>query len=265
MAKDTFYFSHDYNAMSDGKIKNLICEHGLAGYGAYWAIVEMLYNNANALRTQYKSIAFDLHTDESFIKSIINDFDLFVIENGFFGSASVERRINERNHKSDKARESALYRWNKIKEDANALQLECDGNAIKERKGKESIGEEREKEKEDRKTKPQKRFVKPTILEISEYCQERGNDVNPTKFFNFYESKGWVVGKTPMKDWKAAVRTWETKNNKPTEGVAQIDKICYFKSKYSGQGMEIKDTYSRYEREVKQCGKENVTFIRYAD
>ena len=53
------------------------------------------------------------------------------------------------------------------------------------------------------------KFQKPSLDEIRVYCQERGNQVDPEKFFNFYESKGWVVGKSPMKDWKAAVRTWE--------------------------------------------------------
>lgn len=54
-----------------------------------------------------------------------------------------------------------------------------------------------------------KKFVKPTVDEIREYCLERGNSVDPDRFWDYYESKGWVVGKAPMKDWKATVRTWE--------------------------------------------------------
>lgn len=50
---------------------------------------------------------------------------------------------------------------------------------------------------------------KPTIDEIRAYCTERGSKIDPEAFFDFYESKGWMVGKNPMKDWKAAVRTWE--------------------------------------------------------
>lgn len=52
-------------------------------------------------------------------------------------------------------------------------------------------------------------FVKPSIEEIEQYCIERNNGIDAEVFFNFYEAKGWVVGKSPMKDWKAAVRTWE--------------------------------------------------------
>lgn len=54
-------------------------------------------------------------------------------------------------------------------------------------------------------------FHKPTVEQISEYCSQRGNGIDAQYFFDFYESKGWVVGKSPMKDWKAAVRTWEKK------------------------------------------------------
>ena len=59
------------------------------------------------------------------------------------------------------------------------------------------------------KEKTQSHFVPPTLSEIKVYCQERNNGVNPEKFFDFYESKGWMVGKNKMKDWRAAVRTWE--------------------------------------------------------
>ena len=53
------------------------------------------------------------------------------------------------------------------------------------------------------------RFQKPSIDEIRQYCISRNNSVDPEQFFNFYESKGWTIGKSPMKDWRAAVRTWE--------------------------------------------------------
>lgn len=54
-----------------------------------------------------------------------------------------------------------------------------------------------------------KRFVKPTVEEIATYCAERSNKVDAQKFFDYYESNGWKVGRNSMKDWKAAVRTWE--------------------------------------------------------
>jgi hypothetical protein len=62
-----------------------------------------------------------------------------------------------------------------------------------------------------------KRFVKPTIAEIQDYCRERSKSVDAERFWNFYESKGWKVGKNPMKDWRAAVCNWA----KETSPIAQ--------------------------------------------
>lgn len=53
------------------------------------------------------------------------------------------------------------------------------------------------------------RFLKPTVGQIQAYCKERGNSIDAQYFFDYYESKGWLVGRTPMKSWQAAVRTWE--------------------------------------------------------
>ncbi len=67
---------------------------------------------------------------------------------------------------------------------------------------------EKEKDNGDSADKP-RRFTKPTVEDIREYCRERRNNVDPQRFFDFYEAKGWRVGNQPMKDWQAAVRTWE--------------------------------------------------------
>lgn len=54
-----------------------------------------------------------------------------------------------------------------------------------------------------------KRFNRPTVQEVADYCRERGNQVDAQRFVDYYTANGWRVGKNPMKDWKAAVRTWE--------------------------------------------------------
>lgn len=69
--------------------------------------------------------------------------------------------------------------------------------------------EEKEEEKEQKEEEKKKRFSPPTLQEVKDYCQERKNRVDPERFIDFYEAKGWMVGKNKMKDWKAAVRTWE--------------------------------------------------------
>lgn len=64
---------------------------------------------------------------------------------------------------------------------------------------------------------PPKRFTPPTREEVAAYCTERGNKVDPDRFVDFYTSKGWIVGKSPMKDWKAAVRGWEREAKQKAE------------------------------------------------
>ena len=135
MKKETFYFSHDYNVRTDEKIKSLIRKHGMEGYGVYWSIVEDLYNNANALRTDCDGIAYDLRVHSEIVQSIIKDFNLFEIKEDYFSSISIEKRLSQRLEKSVKAKESANKRWGK---DANAMRTHSDRNAIKESKVKES-------------------------------------------------------------------------------------------------------------------------------
>ena len=65
------------------------------------------------------------------------------------------------------------------------------------------------------------RFDPPTVEQVREYCKERGNYVDADRFVDFYSAKGWMVGKNRMKDWKAAVRTWERDSHPPA---GQVDK-----------------------------------------
>lgn len=67
--------------------------------------------------------------------------------------------------------------------------------------------EEKRRDKENTKRK----FVKPTVEEVRAYCNERGNGIDPQAFVDHYEANGWKRGSTPIKDWKACVRTWEAK------------------------------------------------------
>lgn len=81
-------------------------------------------------------------------------------------------------------------------------------------------------------TTKRKRFEKPTLSEIKEYCIERNNNVDAQHFYDYYESNGWKVGKNSMKNWQAAVRTWEknsytntTKQTKKTNTEQTLDAI----------------------------------------
>jgi hypothetical protein len=123
--------------------------------------------------------------------------------------------------KSERARIAANTRWEATKKrqaieqpDANAyanaeqMQSDCNADAMQVKEIKES------KENKEEKSS---RFTPPTFEEISLYCKSRNNRVDPSRFIDFYSSKGWIVGKVKMVDWKAAVRTWEKKDGFITE------------------------------------------------
>ena len=86
-------------------------------------------------------------------------------------------------------------------------------------------------------TTKRKRFEKPTLSEIEQYCIERNNNVNADQFYDYYESNGWKVGKNSMKDWKAAVRTWERseyRNVKVSKKQQAIDVVNDLMQEFGG-------------------------------
>ena len=90
----------------------------------------------------------------------------------------------------------------------NQLSTNCQHRLGKDRLGKDSI--------DNIADKPQKKFIPPTLEEVTNYCKERNNSIDPQQFIDHYTANGWFRGKTKIKDWKACVRTWE-KNERPKE------------------------------------------------
>lgn len=74
--------------------------------------------------------------------------------------------------------------------------------------------QEQEEELKDKKEREKKKFSPPSVEEVWAYCVEKRLSVDAKSFVDFYESKGWKVGSSPMKDWKAACRTWANRENK---------------------------------------------------
>lgn len=90
------------------------------------------------------------------------------------------------------------------------------------------IDREKEREKKTGDKPPARKFIKPTVEQVKAYCRERSNGIDAERFVDYYESNGWRVGKTPMKDWQAAVRTWERrdKDERGTGKGVNQDKDC---------------------------------------
>ena len=201
--KEAYYFTHDYNARNDEKIKDLVMDMGMEGYGIFWSIVEDLYNNANVLQTNYKRIAYELRCDEQKVRKVVCEFNLFVISDEKFSSNSVKKRIKEKEKKSKQASISARKRW-----DANALPTQSDSNAIKERKGKEI-----NKKKES----IEKKFIPPTPEEVVSYFSENGyTEYAAKKAFAYYDTASWHDSKgNKVKNWKQKMQAvWFKDENK---------------------------------------------------
>lgn len=256
------FFSHDSNARNSDKIIPLRAKMGAEGYGIYFMILERLREEKSYMSIKdYNMLAFDLRVDAAKVKAVVEDFGLFVFtdDGKYFYSESFLRRMQVKDFKSEKARQSALSRWNKcerntdamrtyIQNDANAMQLYIKSDANKEKKRKviippvyipplqggnthtelsesdkppeqdncvttESppVAEEKEKSSAKKEKEPVKRFQKPTIEEVKAYIMEKGYDVDAERFWNFYEAKDWFIGKNKMKNWRAAVATWQKK------------------------------------------------------
>lgn len=232
------YLKHDIDAANDPAIIKMRITFGSKGYGLFWLIVEYLRKTAEgiALLSDIGSIAFAINEPkknlEEFINACINDFGLFKSDGTNFWSDRLCRDMIKWKETGQKRAVSGKlgahgknYPGEPIPQElvaechaqgivveasycsidsndklANAKQLpkNCHSTAIqtKTNKKKENI------------CMPYK-FTKPSVEEVQAYCLERENEIVPEQFINHYQSKGWKVGKNPMKDWKAAVRTWE--------------------------------------------------------
>lgn len=223
------YFSHDYNARNDPKLQDVLCEHGAAGIGCFWVLIENLYEQGGELPLSIcKSIAFALHIKCTIVESIVNDFDLFQNDGEKFWSNSVNERLNKRNDITEKRKQAAISSWQSRREkqmqsNGNANVMDC--NAIKIKENININTKEKDIEKED--AKPAKRFCPPTLTEVQSYIQEKGYSVDAEAFIAFYESKGWMVGKNKMKDWRMAIVTWSKRDNHSAKsGRSQVNKDC---------------------------------------
>ena len=111
--------------------------------------------------------------------------------------------------------------------DVSKMDTECIQNGYI---GKDSIGKvsidknsiDKDSKGESVRVEKAKHFYPPTLDEVKQYCEERKNNIDPMAFIDFYSSKGWMIGKNRMKDWKAAVRTWERKRKEESKTESSV-------------------------------------------
>lgn len=140
------YFNHDSTARNDYRIIKLRATLGYEGYGIFWAILEMLFTEENKIcKSQYDILAFGLQCESEKLRAVIEDFDLFVIEDNCFYSKRLNNQIEQINNKSIKAKENASKRWN----NAKAMPTQNNSNASKVNKSISKVNKSIEERIED--------------------------------------------------------------------------------------------------------------------
>ena len=164
-----------------------------------------------------KSIIRQIGASEDDIKVLLAKRFLIAFESGVI--VIKHWRIN--NYlRNDRYHETAYIDEKKLLSiDENGAYTDSGIPMVDQRYTKDSIGKDSIDKNSISADKPQKdtpirKQIPPTVEMVRAYCLERGNNVDAEKFFDFYESKNWYVGKNKMKDWQAAVRTWEKQDGK---------------------------------------------------
>ena len=178
---------------------------------AYRRMIDWCYLHESHLPESVEDIARIIRMRDhcKCIASVLQEF--FTLDSGGYTNARIGSELKSYKDVSKKRKKAANTRWaNKHKglsSDASALQVECTSNAKH---------EPRNMNQEPRTNSimaKAKRFAKPTQQEVLDYCKDRGNSVEASRFIDHYESNGWKVGKNSMKCWKSAIRTWEKNDN----------------------------------------------------
>lgn len=169
--------------LNDTRILALLDDYGLAGLGTYVLLRSQIdAQSGRGLPLDYVlKIGGSLARKNKYLR-ILRNYGLFTEDD--FGLVRA-CALTPAPELSASERPTPILSADVPTEEENIRNLETDKSVIK------------------------KRFQKPSVDEIRAYCQQRQNQVDAARFWDFYESKGWLVGKSKMKDWKAAVRTWE--------------------------------------------------------
>ena len=142
-----------------------------------------------------------------------------------FMSANIDRDAESYKDTCNRNRENISKRYERIR--ANTTEYET-YQEKEEEKEKEELLKKDISNEISKKSTLQKKFVPPTVEEVASYCLERKNKVDAAYFVDHYTSNGWKVGKQNMKDWKAAVRTWEKNGyNQPSKKQDAVDPNGY--------------------------------------
>ena len=180
--------------LSDPRIQSLLDDYGMMGLGTYVYLRNTIEaQSPGGLPLDYVIKSASSHASRIRIRSVLRNYGLFTEDE--FGLVHVCELAPDHGTHTHGTHTDGMHEHT---EEENINNNKKNNNIIF---------------MPEKTVKIKRRFQKPTVEEVDAYCRQRQNCVDATRFCNFYESKGWMVGKSKMVDWKAAVRTWERGNN----------------------------------------------------
>lgn len=238
------YFSHDIDMRNDIKVKALRRKFSHTGYAVWCFMLEYLTDCTN-FEFDYNEVsqellASDFDVPVAELREIIDysvKIGLLQHEDGKIFSAAHKRRfvrmLEVRQRRAEAARRNGrkggnpnfkkgqpnpYYRTTEsvMEDNPNITQETTEDNPIVEQSNVEYSRVKKQKESPKGEKKTASRFSAPTVDEVRAYAQEKGYNVDPEHFVDYYTSNGWRVGRNPMKDWRATVRTWASRDRAQT-------------------------------------------------
>lgn len=238
------YFSHDIDMRNDIKVKVLRRKFSHTGYAVWCFMLEYLTDCTN-FEFDYNEVsqellASDFDVPVAELREIIDysvKIGLLQHEDGKIFSAAHKRRfvrmLEVRQRRAEAARRNGRkggnpnfkkgqpnpYYWTTesvMEDNPNITQETTEDNPIVEQSNVEYSRVKKQKESPKGEKKTASRFSAPTVDEVRAYAQEKGYNVDPEHFVDYYTSNGWRVGRNPMKDWRATVRTWASRDRAQT-------------------------------------------------
>lgn len=254
------YFPLDVNL--DSKFALIEAEYGLTGFGVVVHLLQDIYGKEGYYIEWTEEVALLFAHKLGLGGSVVSEIIEASIRRGMF-----DREIYDKYHiltssGIQKRYFEAVKRRNSLEVDNSILLVEptqfCPNVDIKLKNvniSSENANISEQSKVEESKVKKsrvkeskvnrgaQARFTPPTLEDVKAYCKERNNYVDPERFVDFYASKGWKVGREPMKDWKAAIRNWEHRDNESKPGghreekasEEEIDKLKKIYEKVKGR------------------------------
>lgn len=212
------WFKHDSTANMDAKLQSVLLEYGMEGYGLYWYCLELIAQTVTP-----DNITFKLEHDSRIIarntglgvqkvQEIMTHFcsiGLFESSNGLITCLKLAYRTDDYITKITRNIDSVRTNSGQCTDIVGTKS----GNVSLEEIRQEQIRLEKKRLKDLKKYSV---FSVPDITDIQSYISEMGYPVDAVAFYNFYESKGWMVGSNKMKSWQAAIRTWNNHIKKGT-------------------------------------------------